>query len=62
MTGKIYLTFIDRNREPPGEVSVPFVLPHLRVTIVPLEESSDSKNNVNNILAYPVSRMNLMKV
>ena len=62
MIGKIYLTFIDGNREPPGEVSVPFVLPHLRVAIVSLEDSSDSKNYVNNILAYPVSRMNLMKV
>ena len=62
MIGKIYLIFIDRNREPQGEVSVLFALPHLRVINVPLQESSDSKNNVNNILAYPVSRMNLMKV
>lgn len=62
MIGKIYLVFIYRNSEPSGEVSVPFALPHLRVTAVPLEESSDSKNNVNNILAYPVSRMNVMKV
>jgi hypothetical protein len=62
MKGKIYLIFIYRSREPPGEVSVPFALPPLRVTSVPLEESSDSKNNVNNILVYPVSRMNVMKV
>lgn len=62
MIGKIYLIFIYRDREPPGEDSVPFALPHLRVTSVPLEENLDSKNNVNNILAYPVSRMNVMKV
>lgn len=62
MIGKICLIFIYRNREPPGEVSVPFALRHLRVTAVPLEESFDSENNVNKILAYPVSRMNVMKV
>jgi hypothetical protein len=51
--------FIYRIRAPPGDVNVPFAVSPLRVPSVPLE---DSKRSVNNILAQPVSRMNVMKV